>query len=127
MWSGPVVVAKELAETISKCRTPKMRQWSSSSRRNVPIHLRRKHSHEERGRAADDPHGYAPEDLVEGSGELGIPITKVELGRELALQKPPGQVPRLLNNPIASWTSRAAGQVHFPTPDFDEEEFLEPG
>ena len=78
-------------------------------------------------RKPDDPHGFVPEDLVEGSSELGIAVTKEGLGRELAVLEPPGQLPRLLNDPTASRRGGAAGQVHFPTPDFDEEEHVEPG
>jgi len=62
-------------------------------------------------RKPDDSHGVVPEDLVEGSSELGIAVTKEGLGRELAVLEPPGQLPRLLNDPTASRRGGAAGQV----------------
>jgi len=107
-----VIVTKELAEDDLQCRTPKMRQWSSSSRRTCTDPALgegvRSRSPE---RKPDDSHGVVPEDLVEGSSELGIAVTKEGLGRELAVLEPPGQLPRLLNDPTASRRGGAAGQV----------------
>jgi hypothetical protein len=117
MWSGTVVVAQELAEDdlqLPDTEDEAMGEQLAPHRTDPALGEGIRPRSAER--QPDYPHGFAPEDLVEGSGELGIPITKEELGRELALLEPPGQVPRLLNDPIASWRSGAADHVHFRLP-----------
>jgi hypothetical protein len=74
--SSLVIVLPNSANTVSRCRRPKISGWSRHSRRTVPS--QRSANAFARGPIgqADRLQVLAAEDLVEGSGELGVPITE---------------------------------------------------
>jgi hypothetical protein len=75
----------------------------------------------------DHPHTLAAEDLVEGSGELGVAITEEVPCSELSVLELPGQVASLLDHPGTGRMVGAAGQVHATAADLDEEQDVQPG
>jgi hypothetical protein len=75
----------------------------------------------------DDLDALTAEDLIEGAGELGVPVAEQEPGGKLPIPQPRCQVPSLLDDPLAGRVVGAAGEVNTAAADLDEEEDVEPG
>ncbi|MGO8870298.1 MAG: hypothetical protein ACLQPH_02655 [Acidimicrobiales bacterium] len=74
---------------------------------------------------ADDPDALGAEDLIEGSRELGIPVTDQELDRSSTFCEFVGQVPGLLNDPGSGRVFRDARDVNLQGVELDEEQDVE--
>jgi hypothetical protein len=126
--SGLVVVASELGEDLFQVTPTEDQQVVEqlAARGANPALGERVRTRRPVGQA-DDLDALAAEDFIEGSGELGVPVTEQELGGKVAILQLPGQVPSLLDDPFAGWVVGAAGEVKSATADLDDEEDVEPG
>jgi hypothetical protein len=79
----------------------------------VGVRLRRLHWR------VDDPVSLAAEYLVEGGGELAVPIVDQET--DPLKQVGEAEVARLLDDPGSGWVRRAAGEVDAPAAELDED------
>jgi hypothetical protein len=76
-------------------------------------------------RRANDTNAGAPKYVVKAPREFAIAIPNQPANRFRALDDGPGHLPRLLRDPIPVGMRRAAGEVHPPTADFDEEQHVQ--
>jgi hypothetical protein len=67
----------------------------------------------------DDPVSLAAEYLVEGGGELAVPIVDQET--DPLKQVGEAEVARPLDDPGSGWVRRAAGEVDAPAAELDED------
>jgi hypothetical protein len=80
----------------SRCRLPRISRWSRHSQRAVLTHRSANAFAFGAGWAMDDPKAFGPEDLVERTGELGVPVSDQEPNAPRSL--PNRQVPGLLGH-----------------------------
>src|SRR6516162_2188324 len=73
-------------------------------------------------RRPNDPSVLALKDRVEAASELAVVVANQELDWLRALGKAPGDLPRLLRDPLGIGVCRAAGEVHATAAKFDEEQ-----
>jgi hypothetical protein len=64
--------------------------------------------------------------LVEAPRELRVAIPNQESDGLLAIRQRPGQLARLLRDPRRGRRRRTTGQVHPATPQFNEEQHVQP-
>ena len=76
-------------------------------------------------RADDLGAGRAP-DIVERSGELGVPVADQEPERGRTVIQLNQEIAGLLGHPQASRMGRDTSQVHPPAAQFDDEQHLQP-
>ena len=77
-------------------------------------------------RRANDTNAGALEYVVEATREFVIAIPNQPTNRFGALGEEPGHLPCMLRHPLLVRMGRAAGEVHPPTADFDEEQYVQP-
>jgi hypothetical protein len=77
-------------------------------------------------RRQDDLEAFAAEDGVEVADELAVTIADQEPSWCRSLRQGPGKLPGLLGDPGAAGVRRAAGKVHAPAAELDEEEHVQP-
>jgi len=70
-------------------------------------------------RGEDDPHAFWAEHLVEGVGELGVPVVDQEPRGSSFILERHGQVPRLLGDPSRVGVRSHSTQVDRPRPELD--------
>jgi hypothetical protein len=75
-------------------------------------------------RRANDTNAGAPKYVVKAAREFVIAIPNQPANRFRALTDGLGHLPCLLRDPLLARMGRAAGEVHPPTADFDEEQHV---
>src|SRR6266542_425459 len=76
-------------------------------------------------RSEDDPPAFGPEHLIEGAGELGVPVVDQEpRGPSLILQSH-GEVPGLLGDPSRVGVGRRSSQANPSRPELDPYQDIE--
>jgi hypothetical protein len=76
--------------------------------------------------ASNDTNAGAPKYVVKAAREFVIAIPNQPANRFRALTDGPGHLPCSLRDPLLARMGRAAGEVHPPTADFDEEQHVQP-
>jgi hypothetical protein len=77
-------------------------------------------------RCLDDLDTFASKDRVEVTRELGVAIADQETNRHRSLGQCPSELAGLLGNPSAARLCGAAGEIHSPAAEFDEDEHVQP-
>ena len=77
-------------------------------------------------RRANDTNAGALKYVVKAAREFVIAIPNQSTNRFRALAEGPGHLPCMLCDPRLVRMGRAAGEVHSPTADFDEEQDVQP-
>lgn len=81
------------------------------------VRLRRSH------RCLDDPDAFAGEDGIEIAGELAVAIPN-QKPEPCGFLERPGELARLLGDPLAGWVRSTAGYADATTTELDEEEHV---
>jgi hypothetical protein len=77
-------------------------------------------------RRPHDLNPFGSKHLIKGRSELLIAISNQESEGLWAVREGPRQLPGLLRDPGRRRRRRTASQMHAPTPQFDEEEDIQP-
>src|SRR6266536_5199442 len=109
-----------MRRTCSSCLRLTIRSQSSNSRRTFGERVRLRRPK----RGADDLHGLAAENLVEGAAELAVSVVDQEADRCDTLRERPGELARLLDCPPPIRVRRAADEVDAASADLKEEEHV---
>ena len=72
-------------------------------------------------RCPDDLDAFASEDLVENVAELAVAIVDQVADRCYPFRERPAELACLLSRPDPAWVRGAAGQMHTPAAELDEE------